>query len=103
VGSPKGWAESSQRSWDQLEEELVRDRDVRLGVLLDVVEAVCGASPMIVDLGCGPGTVTCRLLDRLPGAGSPRQPPGQLRLAQLDRPHEHVDVLEAALAAAGSV
>ena len=65
-----GWAESWQRSWDRLEERLVPDRELRLGVLIDVVEAMVGSAPTVVDLGCGPGTVTRRLLDRLPGACS---------------------------------
>jgi SAM-dependent methyltransferase len=65
-----GWAESWQRSWDRLEEELVPDRELRVRVLLDVVEATAGSGPTVVDLGCGPGTVTRRLLDRLPRARS---------------------------------
>jgi SAM-dependent methyltransferase len=65
-----GWAESWQRSWDRLEEELVPDRELRIRVLLDVVEATAGSGPTVVDLGCGPGTVTRRLLDRLPRARS---------------------------------
>lgn len=39
-------------------------------MLLDVVEAMAGAAPTVIDLACGPGTITCRLLDRLPGARS---------------------------------
>ena len=46
------------------------DREVRLRVLLDVVEAVAGTSPTVLDLACGPGTITLRLLDRLPRARS---------------------------------
>jgi SAM-dependent methyltransferase len=65
-----GWAESWQRSWDQLEEDLVSDRELRLRVLLDVVEAMAGTSPTVLDLACGPGTITLRLLDRLPRARS---------------------------------
>ena len=45
-----GWAESWQRSWDQLEENLVSDRELRLGVLLDVVEAMVGSAPTVIDL-----------------------------------------------------
>lgn len=46
------------------------DRELRLGVLLDVVEAMVGSAPTVVDLACGPGTITRRLLDRLPRARS---------------------------------
>lgn len=67
---PPGWAESWQRSWDRLEEDLVPDRELRLRVLLDVVAALVGTAPTVVDLACGPGTITRRLLDRLPLARS---------------------------------
>lgn len=67
---PLVWSESWQRSWDQLEESLVGDRERRLGVLLDVVEAVAGTAPVVVDLASGPGTITRRLLERLPQARS---------------------------------
>ena len=36
--------------------------------MLDVVEALVGVHPTVVDVGCGTGTVTLRLLDRLPAA-----------------------------------
>lgn len=42
---PFAWAESWQRSWDQLEESLVVDRERRLGVLVDVVEAIGMGAP----------------------------------------------------------
>jgi SAM-dependent methyltransferase len=66
----RGWAESWQRSWDRLEEDLVADRELRLRVLVDVVEATVGTAPTVVDLASGPGTITRRLLDRLPAARS---------------------------------
>jgi SAM-dependent methyltransferase len=65
-----GWAESWQRSWDELEENLVADREPRLRVLVDVVEAMAGTAPTVADLACGPGAITRRLLDRLPLACS---------------------------------
>jgi SAM-dependent methyltransferase len=68
--APSEWAESWQRSWDRLEEGLVPDRERQIGVLLDVVEAVAGSAPTVIDLACGTGTITCRLLDRLPRARS---------------------------------
>jgi SAM-dependent methyltransferase len=74
VGDPpralSEWAESWQRSWDRLEEGLVPDRERQISVLLDVVEAVTGTAPNVMDLACGTGTITCRLLDRLPRAHS---------------------------------
>ena len=61
---------SWQRSWDRLEEVLVPDRERQISVMVDVVEAMVGTAPTVVDLACGPGTITCRLLDRLPRARS---------------------------------
>jgi SAM-dependent methyltransferase len=68
--APSEWAESWQRSWDRLEEALVPDRERQISVLLDVVEAIAGTAPTVIDLACGTGTITCRLLDRLPLAHS---------------------------------
>jgi SAM-dependent methyltransferase len=67
---PSEWAESWQRSWDRLEEVLVPDRERQISVLLDAIEAVAGTAPTVIDLACGTGTITCRLLDRLPRARS---------------------------------
>jgi len=67
---PPGWAEEWQRSWDRLEQDLAPDRELRIGVLLDVVDAIATTAPTVIDLGCGTGTVTLRLLDRLPRARS---------------------------------
>ena len=58
------WAEAWQRRWDELEERLVPDRDQWIGTLLDVVDAVDVESPTVLDLACGTGTVTRRLLER---------------------------------------
>ncbi len=63
-----GWAEPWQRSWDRLEESLVPNREWKMAGLVDLVEAVAGPEPVVVDLGCGTGTVALRVLERLPGA-----------------------------------
>jgi SAM-dependent methyltransferase len=44
----------------------VPDRERQISALLDVVEAMAGTAPTVLDLACGPGTITCRLFDRLP-------------------------------------
>jgi trans-aconitate methyltransferase len=62
------WAKGWQRSWDRLEEDLVHDREPRIRALLDVVDAIVGRSPTVLDLACGTGTITSRLLGRFPGA-----------------------------------
>jgi SAM-dependent methyltransferase len=59
-----------QRSWDRLEESYLPDRELRVSVLLDVVEAIGDSTPTVLDLACGTGTITCRLLDRFPAARS---------------------------------
>jgi hypothetical protein len=48
-----GWAQRWQRSWDRLEENLVPDRELRIRALLDVVEAIAGRAPTVLDLACG--------------------------------------------------
>jgi SAM-dependent methyltransferase len=64
------WAEDWQRSWDRQQEGYILDREARLGALLDIVEAVGGPEPLVLDLACGTGSITRRVLDRLPGARS---------------------------------
>jgi SAM-dependent methyltransferase len=44
------------------------DREQRLGALVDVVEAVAGPAPRVLDLACGTGSISRRLLGRLPAA-----------------------------------
>ena len=60
------WVKKWQRSWDVLEEEYIPDRELRIGAMLDVVEAAVGDAPTVLDLGCGTGTITSRLLERFP-------------------------------------
>ena len=54
--------------WDRQQEVHLADREERFAVIADVVEEACGGSPLIVDLGVGPGSLAVRLLERLPGA-----------------------------------
>lgn len=54
--------------WDRQQETYMPDREERFAVIADVVAATCGPEPLIVDLGVGPGSLSVRLLDRLPGA-----------------------------------
>ncbi|MFJ3901075.1 class I SAM-dependent methyltransferase [Streptomyces sp. NPDC090025] len=46
------------------------DREERFRVMLDMVEALVGRAPRVLDLACGTGTITARLLDRFPDATS---------------------------------
>lgn len=56
------------RRWDDQQAGYHPRREQRFDAMLDVVEAVCGPDPRVVDLACGPGAIATRLLRRLPGA-----------------------------------
>ncbi|MEU3099785.1 class I SAM-dependent methyltransferase [Streptomyces sp. NPDC006967] len=59
-----------QESWDRQQEWYMPDREERFRVMLDMVEALTGPAPRVLDLACGTGTITARLLTRLPDATS---------------------------------
>jgi SAM-dependent methyltransferase len=59
-----------QQSWDRQQEWYLPDREERFRVMLDMVEACVGAEARVLDLACGTGTITARLLDRFPKAVS---------------------------------
>ena len=55
--------------WDRQQEESLPDREDRFTALIDAVEEGTGRSdPLVLDLGSGPGSLSVRLLDRLPHA-----------------------------------
>jgi SAM-dependent methyltransferase len=55
--------------WDRQQEGYLPDREERFTALIDAVEAGTGRpDPLVLDLGCGPGSLSARLLDRLPRA-----------------------------------
>jgi SAM-dependent methyltransferase len=54
--------------WDRQQEEMLPDREDRFTALIDAVEEGTGRpDPLVLDIGCGPGSLAIRLLDRLPG------------------------------------
>ncbi|MGW7368580.1 class I SAM-dependent methyltransferase [Streptomyces sp. NPDC054841] len=59
-----------QESWDRQQEWYMPDREERFRVMLDMVEAVVGPEPRVLDLACGTGSITDRLLKRFPKAVS---------------------------------
>lgn len=59
-----------QTSWDRQQEWYLPDREERFRVMLDMVEAVVGPEPRVLDLACGTGSITDRLLKRFPKATS---------------------------------
>ncbi|WP_031083141.1 class I SAM-dependent methyltransferase [Streptomyces sp. NRRL WC-3549] len=61
---------SWQESWDRQQEWYMPDREERFRVMLDMVEAVVGSAPRVLDLACGTGSITDRLLRRFPDATS---------------------------------
>jgi trans-aconitate methyltransferase len=53
--------------WDAQQERYVPDREERFRVVIDVVREVTGGGPAgVVDLGCGPGSLSQRLAEALP-------------------------------------
>ncbi|MGN5632797.1 class I SAM-dependent methyltransferase [Streptomyces sp. AC154] len=61
---------SWQESWDRQQEWYMPDREERFRVMLDMVEALVGPEPRVLDLACGTGSITDRLLRRFPKATS---------------------------------
>ncbi|MEU7279632.1 class I SAM-dependent methyltransferase [Streptomyces sp. NPDC045431] len=59
-----------QESWDRQQEWYMPDREERFRVMLDMVEACVGPAPRVLDLACGTGSITDRLLRRFPDATS---------------------------------
>jgi SAM-dependent methyltransferase len=62
--------EQLQQEWDAQQEAYMPDREERFAAMLDVVEVVCGSAPRVLDLAGGTGSITRRLLQRVPGATS---------------------------------
>jgi SAM-dependent methyltransferase len=55
--------------WDRQQERYLPDREERFAVIADVVEAAAERpNPLVLDLGAGPGSLSLRLLDRIPAA-----------------------------------
>ena len=53
--------------WDAQQERYIPDREERFRVVIDVVRAATGGGPArVVDLGCGPGSLSQRLAEGLP-------------------------------------
>lgn len=69
TGTSTDWR-SWQESWDRQQEWYMPDREERFRVMLDMVEAVVGPAPRVLDLACGMGSITDRLLRRFPDATS---------------------------------
>ncbi|MGH3783301.1 MAG: class I SAM-dependent methyltransferase [Pseudonocardiaceae bacterium] len=64
MATPISWLQR----WDAQQETYLPDREERFEVLVDLVEAVAGPRPRVVDLACGPASLGARMLTRLPEA-----------------------------------
>jgi SAM-dependent methyltransferase len=62
-----GWTDWLRR-WDDQQESFNPDRERRFSTMFDIVEAAVGRRFKALDLGCGPGSLTVRLLRRFPSA-----------------------------------
>ena len=68
-GLTKDAALSWIERWERQQEESLPDREERFTALIDAVALGTGQEdPVVIDLGCGPGSLSVRLLDRLPKA-----------------------------------
>jgi SAM-dependent methyltransferase len=55
--------------WDRQQQIELPDREERFTALIDAVQAGAGRpDPLVLDIGCGPGSLGVRLLDRIPEA-----------------------------------
>ncbi|MGY0063825.1 class I SAM-dependent methyltransferase [Streptomyces sp. LZ34] len=70
MGLSMAAAERWVRRWDRQQQRYAVDREERFTVIADVVQQVTARQrrPLIADLGCGPGSLTAWLAQRMPGA-----------------------------------
>jgi trans-aconitate methyltransferase len=69
IGSGQEYRVDWQRwttSWDRQQEGYLPDREQRFTAMPDMVEAVYGSASRVLDLACGPGSITDRVLRRFP-------------------------------------
>ncbi|CAL9564481.1 class I SAM-dependent methyltransferase [Streptomyces sp. enrichment culture] len=69
TGADRRTARHWTQRWDRQQEEFLPEREALFDALIDVVQESAGRpDPLVVDLGCGPGSIGARLLRRLPDA-----------------------------------
>lgn len=71
MGLSLATAEQWVERWELQQQRYAVDREERFTVIADVVEHVTAGRagrPLVVDLGCGPGSLAARLVRRLPDA-----------------------------------
>jgi SAM-dependent methyltransferase len=55
-------------AWDRQQEAYIAHREQRFDVMLDVLRMTCGDAPTVLDLACGPGAISDRVLAAFPQA-----------------------------------
>jgi SAM-dependent methyltransferase len=60
----KTWLER----WEAQQQKSLPEREERFEVIVDLLGAVAGPRPRVLDLGCGPGSLATRVLARFPAA-----------------------------------
>jgi SAM-dependent methyltransferase len=68
MGKPSRSWRTWLRLWDEQQEAYDPRREERFGVILDAVRAAVGPRFVALDAGCGPGSLSARLLARFPRA-----------------------------------
>ena len=53
--------------WEKQQNALIEMREERFNVMLKLIENQGKANPNALDLGCGPGSLSKRFLDKFPG------------------------------------
>jgi SAM-dependent methyltransferase len=64
--SNAGWGAWLKR-WDAQQEGYLPDRETRFSVITEAVAGLCD-EPLVLDLGCGPGSLSARILAGVPGS-----------------------------------
>jgi SAM-dependent methyltransferase len=54
--------------WDEQQQRYLPHREERFRIMLDVVERLVGSAPRVLDVCCGTGSITRRVLERFPEA-----------------------------------
>lgn len=61
------WSRAHLAAWDRQQAAYINRREERFDVMLDVLAQAVPAGALVVDLACGPGSISARVLDRFPG------------------------------------